>query len=283
MCGSDADCIRQVQRTTLSEFQRRGAPSEVLDAAPAPAVPTVKSIYTVDGLALGGQIIPDSASYREYRCGPSEQFPDFTWCQKKRAESSPRGSYTSSNSILHSADGTAWYVNRFLEPAFFSGTEANDDINRLSIKFGAPRTIPTPSRADAPSGFIAYWGNVVLQPLEPYLVAELASGRDVRAGLIIDHIGNFQRSARLGLPIYRLAGGAGYVWAASWDVNGRGTLRFLAVDTSKISPTPAVVAAVTPRQNPAIPTAIPPVQPLTCLRPFQTELGRRRLRPMPRR
>src|ERR1700694_1836268 len=33
---------------------------------------------------------------------------------------------------------TARTVNRFLEPAFFAGNEANDDLNRHSIKFGPP-------------------------------------------------------------------------------------------------------------------------------------------------
>jgi hypothetical protein len=52
---------------------------------------------------------------------------------------------------------------------------------------------------------------------------------------MIDHIGNYQRSAQQGLPIYRLTGGAGYVWAASWDQKGVGTLRFLTIDASAIN------------------------------------------------
>jgi hypothetical protein len=260
-CGADVDCIRQAQLDTMSEFQRRGAPAYQPEAA-VPVAPA-KPVYAVDGLALGARVIPDSASYRDYRCVPSEQFPDFTWCQKRRAENSPRGQYMSSNSILHAADGTARYVNRFLEPAFFAGNEAQDDVNRLSVKFGPPRTIPIPGRPDAPNGLIAYWGDVVLQPLDPQAMGELAAGRDVRAGLIIDHIGNFQRSARLGLPVYRLTGGAGYVWAASWDANGRGTLRFLTVDASQITPAPVAVAVPPARQMPEAATLTPPpVQPL---------------------
>lgn len=260
-CGADVDCIRQAQLDTMSEFQRRGAPAY----QPEPAVPVaaMKPIYSVDGLALGARVVTDSASYRDYRCAPSEQFPDFTWCQKRHAENSPRGQYMSSNSILHAADGTARYVNRFLEPAFFAGNEAQDDVNRLSVKFGPPRTIPMPGRPDAPNGLIAYWGDVVLQPLDPQSMGELAAGRDVRAGLILDHIGNFQRSARLGLPVYRLTGGAGYVWAASWDASGRGTLRFLTVDASQISPAPVAAAAPPARQMPeASVVTAPPVQPL---------------------
>jgi hypothetical protein len=70
------------------------------------------SPYAVDGLAPGSRVSFDSAAYREYQCGPSEQFSGFIWCQKKRADSTARGQFTSSFSILHSADGTVSYVNR---------------------------------------------------------------------------------------------------------------------------------------------------------------------------
>jgi hypothetical protein len=189
--------------------------------------------YAVDGLALGGRVSFDSAAYRQYQCGPSDQFAGLTWCQKKRADSAPRGQFTSSFSILHSADGTVSYVNRYLEPAWFAANEANEDISRLTRKYGLqPYIIPLPQKPGAPNGMIAVWGDVILEPVDTNISNQLAAGNDVRAGLMIDHIGNFRRSAQLGLPIYRLLGGAGYVWAANWDQDGRGTLRFLAIDAS---------------------------------------------------
>jgi hypothetical protein len=33
--------------------------------------------YVVDGLALGAPVAPKSATYREYKCRPSEQFDSF--------------------------------------------------------------------------------------------------------------------------------------------------------------------------------------------------------------
>src|SRR5262249_23668 len=36
--------------------------------------------------------------------------------------------------------------------------------------------------------------------------------------------------------LYRISGGAGFIWAASFDQKGRGTLRLLAVDTSAFYP-----------------------------------------------
>ena len=47
--------------------------------------------YAVDGLAVATQLNFGSASYREYKCNPSDQFEGFIWCQKTRAEKGRRG------------------------------------------------------------------------------------------------------------------------------------------------------------------------------------------------
>jgi hypothetical protein len=164
-CGSDVTCIKQKQLTSIENYKTRGAPITAPASVASNAVG--KSIYVVDGLALGGRIDFDGQSYRGYQCTPSEQFAGFTWCQKSGLETDPRGQYMSSRSILHSADGTALYINRFLEPAWFSGNEADDDINARSKKYGAPsRIIPMPQQSSVPNGIIAIWGNVVLEPLD---------------------------------------------------------------------------------------------------------------------
>ena len=70
---------------------------------------------------------------------------------------------------------------------------------------------------------------------------DLASGKGVREGFLegegflVDFLDNIQRSAKLQLSIYRLEGGAGYLWAASFDENGRGHLRFSAVDAASLA------------------------------------------------
>jgi hypothetical protein len=210
------------------------------------------SVYVVDGLALGGKVNFDSEVYQSYNCVPSEQFAGFTWCQRKRDERVARGKFTSSYSILHSRNGTALYINRYLEPAWFKAKEANDDINVRSKKYGAPsRFIPMPQHSNVPNGMIVTWGNVVLQQLDSTNASLLAAGRSVYVGFMIDHIGNYERSAQLGLPIYRLVGGAGYVWAASWNQAGVGTLRFLTIDPSAIA---AEMPVVSTRVEPPVAT-----------------------------
>jgi len=130
------------------------------------------------------------------------------------------------------------YVNRYQELAFFGASEVNEDIQRYSRKFGeSPRITRMPHRAGLPNGILASWGKVELEPLDNDSIKALAKGRrPTTKGYFIDFIGNFARSAKEGLPVYRLNGGAGFVWVASYGRKGRGILRFLAVDASAISP-----------------------------------------------
>jgi hypothetical protein len=85
---------------------------------------------------------------------------------------------------------------------------------------------------------LATWGKVTLEPLDSDSINTLAEGRSPKKGYLIDFIGNFARSAKEGLPIYRISGGAGFLWVTSYDQRGRGTLRFAAIDSSAIYPTP---------------------------------------------
>ena len=196
------------------------------------SVPT----YAVAGLALGSRVQFDTSDYREYKCSPSEQFAEFTWCQKTRQE---RGFANVTYSILHSQDGTVVYVNRFQEPAFFGRNEADEAIRQYSTKIGEKAQIKRlPSRRGVPEGTLATWGKVVLEPLDNDSINILAEGRSPKKGYLIDFIGNFARSAKEGLPIYRISGGAGFLWLASFDPLGRGILRFAAVDPSASHPTP---------------------------------------------
>ena len=93
-------------------------------------------VYSVAGLPLGSRVQFESADYREYKCSPSEQFAGYTWCQKTRQEKDRRGALNVTYSLLHSQDGTIFYVNRFQEPAFLSANEADSAIRQYSSKIG---------------------------------------------------------------------------------------------------------------------------------------------------
>jgi hypothetical protein len=209
--------------------------------------------YAVDGLAVGTQLDFGSAPYREYKCNPSDQFESLFWCQKSRTEKERRRSYTVAYSLLRSQDGRISYINRSQEPAFLNSKESELNIERYSRKFGdSPRIMKMPHRSGLPDGVIAVWGRVTLEPLDQESIKTLADGKNPKKGFLIDYLRNFTRSAKEGLPIYRIDGGRGFIWAASFDQKGRGTLRLAAVDVSGFSSSPAPIAPA------AIPEFSPP-------------------------
>jgi len=190
--------------------------------------------YAVDGVVIGSQV--DSATYLGYKCNPSDQFEGFTWCQKTRNDQDRRRGSTATYSILHDKDGNVVYVNRFQAPAFLNSNEADKEIQGYSHKLGEmAHVIKIPHRAGLPDGIIALWGKTTLEPLDQESIKILAGGRSPKKGLLIDFIGNFARSAKDGLPIYRMGGGPGLFWVASFDQKNRGTVRFAAVDASGLS------------------------------------------------
>ncbi|UZE48413.1 lysozyme inhibitor LprI family protein [Rhodopseudomonas sp. P2A-2r] len=247
-CGPDADCIKRVQLAAIAAFQARGAPVQV----PAAAQVTARDnpAYVVNGIRLGSAVNVGSPDYLDYACAPSQQYAGLTGCQRQTAERSGRRRVSEASAFLHAADGSVVYINQSLDPVVMDDIDAHDEIARLSETLGKATLLPLQDARGVASGVIASWGAVSMQPLEPERRAALAAGTDDAPGILIDSGNNLQRSAQLGLPIYRLGGGAGYVWSASWNGRGRGTLRMLAIDASKLPgaaadtkpPEPAAVA-----------------------------------------
>jgi len=246
---SELDCVSAKLRErgdSIQSFAKRGispADPQVTDVW-SKCRPFAKSAslgqvsaqtkYAVDGVAVGSQV--GSATYLEYKCSPSDQFEGFTWCQTRNDQDRRRGS-TATYSILHDKDGSVVYVNRFQAPAFFNSIEADKEIQGYSHKLGeTAHVITIPHRAGLPDGIIALWGKTTLELLDHDSIKILAGGRSPKKGLLIDFISNFARSAKDGLPIYRIGGGPGLLWVASFDQKNRGTVRFAAVDASGLSP-----------------------------------------------
>jgi hypothetical protein len=228
--------------------------------------------YAVDGLAVATQLNFGRASYREYKCNPSDQFEGFIWCQKTRAEKARRGSRTTTYSLLHSKDGNVSYINRSQESASFDPSESELTIERYSRELGeSARILKAPHRSGLPHGVIAVWGKITLEPLDQNSIKLLADGKKPRKGFLIDYLRDFTRSAKEGLPIYRIVGGPGLIWAASSDQKGRGTLRLAAVDVSGFAPPPDSVAVdqiAAPTQQEELP---PPATVVATAAPAQQE------------
>ncbi len=205
------------------------------------AIPAAKanSLYVIDGIVLGEQAGPG----RDYRCEPARRSSGFTWCERTRQERTRRGAFSSTISILSNQGGDAVYVNRVIEPAFFGPNETSSEITRLSTRFGErARETRLSARENVPAGVIAVWGKLQLQLLEGAALAAIDLDSASAQDLLVDQIGDLKRSREMGLPVYRLGGGAGYLWSAAY-ANGRGHLRFLAADPSALAVKPPAPAA----------------------------------------
>jgi hypothetical protein len=226
------------------------------------------SPYSVGELFLGEKVSPGAAARLGYNCADSKKFEVFSWCTKVSNETEVRGHFKVWYSMMLDRDGRIVYVNRYQEPAYWGASEAKDDIQRYSKKVGEePRIIHLPARPGLPKGTLATWGNVVLEPISGDELRTLAADKPLPKGIAIDFIGDFTKSAQRGLPIYRLAGGAGFVWAGSFNDEGRGTLRFAAVNASAYTPQPvATNSSSAPVQQQA---AVQPQEPSAQQLPLQ--------------
>jgi hypothetical protein len=221
--------------------------------------------FVVDGLAVGAAVHPDSLGYKTYKCRPSDEFPSFTWCAVKHPMTGKFGPYDSWVTILHSDANIAVFILQDVIPAYFSPSDAEREIDRLSQYFGqAARVLTGDPRADAPHSVIAAWGDVTLTPLDESTMEALRRGETITTGLVIDFLADSRKSAREGLPVFRMGGGAGYIWAAKFDDTGKGRLRVTAVNPSllparAVEQSPPVPYAPTPTPAPA-PTIPDPAQ-----------------------
>lgn len=218
--------------------------------------------FAVDGLAVGGLVAPQSSAYRAYKCRASEDYPGFTRCVRHESKALRGEKVDVTTSILHSADGVVAYVNQSIKPAHFSVHEIEQELSRLSGRFEVSPQIK--KLTDGPGGvmaLIATWNDIQLQPLSRSDLNVLAHGGAPHAGILVDLLGDFHRSARMNLPVYKVAGGKGFVWAASFDQQGTGNLRFFAMDPYLLAahapPSPPVAAAEPKEPTPGTSTQRP--------------------------
>ena len=190
----------------------------------------------LEGWRLGESIQAHRDDYRDFRCAPSVVAPDLTFCRRIRFARDRHGSYNVMYSFLHTRAGTVVYVDRYQRPAFFDELAARRVIDHISSLRGEPSHLSTmPQRPGLPDGILAVWGKTELEPLSDARIALIAKGQVQATEFLVDFLVDAPRSAKEQLPIWRLSGGAGFVWVAGLDHPSRGFMRMTAVDASAIA------------------------------------------------
>src|SRR5262249_4721124 len=140
---------------------------------------------------------------------------------------------------LHSREQDVLYVNRSQEPASFSRTEAENEIQRHTRNIGeSPRILKMPHRSGLQDGLIAVWGEITVEQLDHESVKILADGTRPKKALLTYFTGNFVRPASEGPPISRIDGGPGLLFGASLAQKGPAPLRSATVDASRFPSPP---------------------------------------------
>jgi len=195
--------------------------------------------YAVEGLNLGDRIDTNGQNYRSYSCRPSEDFAEATWCSRSQQRSTKGRNVTVSNTIVHTADRTTLYLMSNAQPVMLTRAAIQAEINQLSREIGEqPAKIewhPQFQSPGAPTSVLVTWGSIKLEELRGDPIQEVEAGRSPKLGLLVDTLGDLKRSATENYPVYRIAGGRGYLFTASFDASGRGHRHQVAVDGAQMT------------------------------------------------
>ncbi len=188
--------------------------------------------YVVDGFPLGSNA-PDDPNYRTYACGPSAEYADTTQCTRELHKKGHAGDLVISARLLHARDGTTLYAMVHAAPVKLNRDAVQKEIGDLSQGIGASPTTITWSPDDSTdvTWVFVTWGKARLEEVSGW--AEITDFPQF--GSLVDLLDDPARSLDSYLPIYRLAGGPGYAYAASFDANGMGNRYYVAADPAELS------------------------------------------------
>lgn len=216
--------------------KRSGLPALVFLLKFVAIAPASASQYVVEGFSLGDGVFQNPA-YRSYSCKPSDTYAGLTWCQRIQ-QRGPNNGILSSTVMHKTGDGTAVYLMANIAPITISRQGIQKEIEELSREMNnRPATVKwLPERRGLPTSLIVMWGAIKVEELNTEAIAIVATGNSPNVGILVDTLGDLQRSAKEGFPVYRITGGPGYLYSASFDQNGRGHRHYVAANASQLLP-----------------------------------------------
>ena len=180
-----------------------------------------RALFPVDGLRLGQRVQVESSVYQQYTCKPLKR---FTSCIRHRVEKASSRDLWTQNHIVHSDDGTVFAIFREIANARFAPGEAEQEIERLSAKFGLRPQVFRSANKNRITGITAIWGSLTVRRTSKAEAEAILSRNDEQSSLLLSLLGNISSSIAESAPIYLLTGGEGFIWTATYDVTGEGRL-----------------------------------------------------------
>ena len=202
--------------------------------APAPAT---AAQYAVDGFSLGARVAPDDPNYMTFSCKPADDVYNATRCDRRQQRNIKGTTVPVTNAFIYDQDGTVIYTMMGTPAATLNNSIVHAEVESLSRQINEqPANVNWPNVQDgAPNAVFATWGSVKLEEVGGTDLADIADGKDPHLGVLVDALGDLPTSAKKGYSIYRITGGRGYLYTASFDANGRGRKRYIAVDPADLA------------------------------------------------
>jgi tetratricopeptide (TPR) repeat protein len=192
--------------------------------------------YSVEGFVLGERVSSTNSNYRAYTCKQSDDLDEAIRCERTEVKSGRAGNITVSSTLIHNRDGMAMYIMANAFPVSLTKAIVQNEIATLSTEINEkPAKVEwLPKDALAPTAVVVTWGQVELEEIDDQAVFDISQGKGVDLGPLIDCLGNLKRSAQDHLPIYRIRGGAGYVYSASFGTAARGNRHYVAANGAQL-------------------------------------------------
>ena len=192
--------------------------------------------YSVEGFVLGDRISATNSNYRTYACKQSDDLDEAVSCERTEVKSGRAGNITVSSTLIHTRDGTAIYIMANAFPVSLTKAIVQNEIATLSTEVNEkPAKVEwLPKDAPGPTAVVVTWGQVELEEIDDRAVFDISQGKRLDLGPLINSVGNLKRSAQDHLPIYRIRGGAGYVYSASFGTAARGNRHYVAANGAQL-------------------------------------------------
>jgi tetratricopeptide (TPR) repeat protein len=192
--------------------------------------------YTVEGFILGERISPTNPNYQSYTCKQSDDFDEAIRCERTQVKSGRAGNVSVSSTLIHAQDGAAIYIMANAFPVSLTKAVVQNEIATLSTEINErPSKVQWfPKDAVAPTAVVVTWGQIELDEIDGQAADDIAQGKSPHLGALVDAMGDLRRSAQQNLPVYRIHGGSGYVYAASFATAARGNRHYVAADGAQL-------------------------------------------------